>query len=84
MWVHIHRCIASSATHLSPAAKPPPLPTHPQELEKAEASYQRALELLPEDKAIRKGLAAVRKDLADRRATEAGLFKGMFQKAPKG
>eukprot|EP00667_Euglena_gracilis_P016520 EG_transcript_17296 len=55
-----------------------------QELEKAEASYQRALELLPEDKAIRKGLAAVRKDLADRRATEAGLFKGMFQKAPKG
>lgn len=29
---------------------------------------------------IRKGLAAVRKDLADRKASEANMYKGMFQK----
>jgi len=51
-----------------------------QELETAEGNYVKALELLPDDAGIRKGLAAVRKDLADRKASEANMYKGMFQK----
>ena len=53
---------------------------HVQELENAEQNYAKALELSPEDKGIKKALAAVRREIAERNAVQSSMFKGMFAK----